>query len=97
MEPSNYDEITLCNTVLFQRYGTTGGIKEMGSHNRSANGHSATAALYVNPIHARSYSYLVNFSETCSTYPKHKSFIGYLCFTSQFMQLLFSSSHARSK
>jgi hypothetical protein len=76
MEPSDYDEITLCNTLLFQRYGTTGGIKEMGSHNRSANGHSVTAALCVTPLMlARSYSYLVNFSETCSTYPKHKSFI----------------------
>jgi hypothetical protein len=32
-------------------YGTTGGIKQMGMHNRSKNGHGAWVAFWFHPIH----------------------------------------------
>jgi hypothetical protein len=38
------------DTVLYQRCGTTGGIKQIGTHNRSENGGGAWVALYANPL-----------------------------------------------
>jgi hypothetical protein len=51
MEPSVYDEILLYNiqSVLCKRYETTCGIKKMGMHNRSGNGHSAWITLCDHP------------------------------------------------
>jgi hypothetical protein len=40
------------DTVLCQRYGTTGGIKQTGSHNRSENCRSAWVAMYTQPTHS---------------------------------------------
>jgi hypothetical protein len=37
--------------VLCQRYEGTGGIKQMGTHNRSENGRSAWVALFEHPTH----------------------------------------------
>jgi hypothetical protein len=45
MEPSDYDEIPLLRHFFFQRYGTTGGIKQMGTQSISENGSGAWVAL----------------------------------------------------
>jgi hypothetical protein len=52
MEPSNYNEISLCKGLyFFQRNGTTDRIKHMGMHSRSESGHSAWVALCAHPTH----------------------------------------------
>jgi hypothetical protein len=45
MELSVYDEIPLCKILYCQRWWTTGGIKQIGTHNRSENGRGARVAL----------------------------------------------------
>jgi hypothetical protein len=37
--------------LLCQRYGTNGGIKQMGTHNRSEGGRGAWVTLCVHPTH----------------------------------------------
>jgi hypothetical protein len=49
-EPSDSDDIPLCK-ILCQRCGTTGGIKQIGTHNRSEICRGARVALCVHPTH----------------------------------------------
>jgi hypothetical protein len=41
----------MCDTVLRQRYGTTGGIKKIGTPNRTENGRGAMVALCAHPTY----------------------------------------------
>jgi hypothetical protein len=41
----------MSDTVLCQRYGTTSGIKQMGTHNKSENGRVSWVALCAHPTH----------------------------------------------
>jgi hypothetical protein len=49
MEPTDYDEIQLCKILYSVRYGTTGGIKQIGTHNRSEIGSDGRAVLCAHP------------------------------------------------
>jgi hypothetical protein len=53
MGPSHSDEIPLRKilTVLRQMYGTTGGIKQVGTHDRLERGRGARVALCAHSIH----------------------------------------------
>jgi hypothetical protein len=55
MEFRDFDEIQLCKTLLFQRYGTNGGINQMGTYNRSENGRGAWVALCIHTTYHTQY------------------------------------------
>jgi hypothetical protein len=46
------------DTILCKRYGTTGGIKQMGTHNSSENGSGAWVALCAHPTLTNTDTYL---------------------------------------